>query len=355
MSGMASGTSSPSGLDTTSSLENALDQAIARRYGAASERGGKKRRNTPTAWPPAMRVEMARTPTERLPRLASTALAVPSRETALTVPAPRLRWKGIEVSDEFQEYAARVARGEQLEPYRGPVLSQPTPEFPWNVAHERLSLPPERASRVSQRLSLAPMAMSVAPPGAAESAAVYPERGRPLKTALSLGAAITSIVAALGFGAGATSSAANDFRVVTPAPGAIDGRPAAARDETLGSDLGQAPERVEGIGERQLDSLAAAQEAANRANGEPASSEAPRTPPRLSSASQASALRARPVAAPRSAAPASAPRLSIPQGAALPVTGGLSRGAVTSARPLDSSKGLDSGDLGSLFSDRPSF
>lgn len=45
----------------------------------------------------------------------------------------QLRWKGIEVSDEFLRYAARVARGEQLTPYRGQVLARAGVDFPWNA------------------------------------------------------------------------------------------------------------------------------------------------------------------------------------------------------------------------------
>lgn len=45
----------------------------------------------------------------------------------------RLSWRGIEVTEEFQEYALRVSRGEQLEPFRGQVLARPCPEFPWSA------------------------------------------------------------------------------------------------------------------------------------------------------------------------------------------------------------------------------
>jgi hypothetical protein len=50
----------------------------------------------------------------------------------------QLRWKGVEVSDEFLRYAARVAKGEQLSPYRGEVLARPNVDFPWSTA---LSVP----------------------------------------------------------------------------------------------------------------------------------------------------------------------------------------------------------------------
>jgi hypothetical protein len=43
----------------------------------------------------------------------------------------RLRWKGLDVSDEFLRYAERVARGEDLPPFAGRVLAKPNPAFPW--------------------------------------------------------------------------------------------------------------------------------------------------------------------------------------------------------------------------------
>jgi len=43
----------------------------------------------------------------------------------------RLRWKGLDVSDEFRSYAERVARGEELPPFEGRVLAEPNAAFPW--------------------------------------------------------------------------------------------------------------------------------------------------------------------------------------------------------------------------------
>jgi hypothetical protein len=45
--------------------------------------------------------------------------------------ATRLRWKGLDVSDEFREYAERIARGEDLPPFEGRVLAEPNAAFPW--------------------------------------------------------------------------------------------------------------------------------------------------------------------------------------------------------------------------------
>ena len=57
----------------------------------------------------------------------------------------RLRWRGLDVSDEFHQYAQRIARGEKLPPYAGQVLAQPDPRFPWQPgARSR----PSRRSRV---------------------------------------------------------------------------------------------------------------------------------------------------------------------------------------------------------------
>ncbi|MEY2931964.1 MAG: hypothetical protein RL033_2713 [Pseudomonadota bacterium] len=50
----------------------------------------------------------------------------------------RLRWKGLEVSDDFRNYADRVARGEDLPPFAGKILAEPDPAFPWDPSsHQR--------------------------------------------------------------------------------------------------------------------------------------------------------------------------------------------------------------------------
>jgi hypothetical protein len=181
MGSMGSGTNSPRGLDSSSSLELALDRAIAQRW-AGQERTGRKRRLSP--YPASLGLNY--TPTPKLPPATSAALAVPSRDTALAAMPTRLRWRGIEVTEEFQAYAARVERGEELAPYRGPVLSRACAEFPWSAAPPAMMLPP------------APLP-------------VYPERGRSLKTALWVTGALASIVGALGVGAGAASVPGNEL------------------------------------------------------------------------------------------------------------------------------------------------
>jgi hypothetical protein len=49
----------------------------------------------------------------------------------------RLRWKGLDVSDEFRSYAERVARGEDLPPFQGKILAEPDPAFPWDPTEQR--------------------------------------------------------------------------------------------------------------------------------------------------------------------------------------------------------------------------
>lgn len=56
----------------------------------------------------------------------------------------RLRWKGIDVSDEFRAYAERVARGEDLPPFEGNVLKEPHPSFPWEPGARRTTAPRQK-------------------------------------------------------------------------------------------------------------------------------------------------------------------------------------------------------------------
>ena len=107
----------------------------------------------------------------------------------------RLRWKGLDVSEEFRQYAERVARGEDLPPFEGRVLAEPNPAFPWGSGVQPEEPPKKRGSHpvmwsaaiavlgllgwslVSQSRSGAPdvpFATSVAPlsPTSAQSATV---------------------------------------------------------------------------------------------------------------------------------------------------------------------------------------
>lgn len=69
------------------------------------------------------------------------------RPGALSRAPGRLRWRGHEVSEEFQRYAERVASGEELAPYRGQVLARPCVDSPWG-APEPPPPPPARRSVV---------------------------------------------------------------------------------------------------------------------------------------------------------------------------------------------------------------
>lgn len=113
---METGFEGPCGADSVTSLERALDQAMERQTEAARHRSPRRQRSTPAA-----------------DSAAGAALALADQPGALQLAPARLRWRGMEVSDEFQRYAERVARGEDLPPWRGPILAEPCPEFPWGA------------------------------------------------------------------------------------------------------------------------------------------------------------------------------------------------------------------------------
>lgn len=95
-------------LDGASSLERALDEATERYSNALGQQRALRRAEARGA-----------------------ALAERSGHGALSLMPGRLRWRGLEVSEEFQRYAERVARGEELSPYRGQVLARYCAAFPW--------------------------------------------------------------------------------------------------------------------------------------------------------------------------------------------------------------------------------
>jgi hypothetical protein len=72
---------------------------------------------------------------------------------------PRLKWRGMDASAELREYAARVASGEDLPPYRGPILA--SGEFPWpaSAAPRRA---PESQSKILVTLELGLIVLSAA-------------------------------------------------------------------------------------------------------------------------------------------------------------------------------------------------
>jgi hypothetical protein len=80
---------------------------------------------------------------ERARPEAASALA----KAADVTPMPaRLRWKGLDVSDEFRQYAERVARGEDLPPFEGRVLAEPNPAFPWGAPPTEQEVAPRTGS-----------------------------------------------------------------------------------------------------------------------------------------------------------------------------------------------------------------
>jgi len=132
------------------------------------------------------------------------ALVVGCRETALARPA-RLHWRGIEVSEEFQRYAARVANGEQLAPWRGQVLARPCAEFPWAPN-----------TRVPQRPA-------------------SPLFGRSAKIGAMLLSAGAALLAAVGVGSGTASTVKDELDDVVPDHGVKTLRPAAPAEDALAS------------------------------------------------------------------------------------------------------------------------
>jgi hypothetical protein len=98
----------------STSLEKALDQAT-ERYSLAIQR----------------RVAARHAESQSSQTTALTLASAPTGSALVAI--TRLRWRGMDVSDEFQRYAARVARGEVLAPYRGQVLARPCVDFPWGA------------------------------------------------------------------------------------------------------------------------------------------------------------------------------------------------------------------------------
>lgn len=70
---------------------------------------------------------------------------------------PRLKWHGVDASTELREYAARIAAGEKLPPYRGPILANG--ESP-RARTEAPSAAPSDDSKAFVKLALALMVMT---------------------------------------------------------------------------------------------------------------------------------------------------------------------------------------------------
>jgi hypothetical protein len=73
---------------------------------------------------------------------------------------PDLKWRGIDASDELREYAARVASGEELPPFRGPILAGS--EVPRTVREPVPSGEMASDSKAFLKLALAAIVMSAA-------------------------------------------------------------------------------------------------------------------------------------------------------------------------------------------------
>jgi hypothetical protein len=162
---MQTGSESSIELEGGSSLEIALDRATERYRLAVLEGRSKKRARANDG------VSMA---------------LVTTRGMGMPTLPVRLKWRGVEVSEEFQVYAARVALGEELAPYRGPVLARPCSEFQWSSFQQQREQDPTE-----------PLA---GPPFAARS----------LKHAAWLFGIAGGMLAAIGLGSGAFSAPPSD-------------------------------------------------------------------------------------------------------------------------------------------------
>jgi hypothetical protein len=71
---------------------------------------------------------------------------------------PRLTWRGLDASPELREYAARIAAGEELPPFRGPILA--SPEAPPRSAPEASRPASGGDAKAFPKLALALIVMS---------------------------------------------------------------------------------------------------------------------------------------------------------------------------------------------------
>jgi hypothetical protein len=115
----------------------AANERIARETAARAAKAGSSavgaNANTPSP-EPGHAITLARSDAEALLALDSNEDSEGSQLARVTDKRTkgRLRWKGLEVSDEFRSYADRVARGEDLPPFTGKILAEPDPAFPWD-------------------------------------------------------------------------------------------------------------------------------------------------------------------------------------------------------------------------------
>ncbi len=123
-------------------------------YPGTGPNGGRSRQGTEETSGLRPVEQMVDAAIDRLAREYQATGVVHTEALAVRAPMPgaagRLRWKGIDVTDEFREYAERVARGEDLPPYTGKVLAEPHPSFPWEPGAQRKAS--RRASGVQAAL-----------------------------------------------------------------------------------------------------------------------------------------------------------------------------------------------------------
>jgi hypothetical protein len=74
---------------------------------------------------------------------------------------PRLKWHGVDASTELREYAARIAAGEKLPPFQGPILANgASPRALPATMSEGSSAAPADDSKAFVKLALALMVMT---------------------------------------------------------------------------------------------------------------------------------------------------------------------------------------------------
>jgi hypothetical protein len=133
----------------------------------------------------------------------------------------RLHWRGRELSPEFHEYALRVSRGENLEPFRGKLLADEARPLPGEPA-DALPLPWESANAVPLRskaprtigLLLAALALVVLVTGSLTS-----QEEAPAWSATAPASAASTVVASLQPSAQVVSS--SSLPALELAPGEV--------------------------------------------------------------------------------------------------------------------------------------
>jgi hypothetical protein len=159
-------------------LEQYLDREVERR----ARRRRRARRSTP---PGAAASAAARVTPAALARAAAPA---PVRATDAL---PWLMWRGTPVSPEFQQYAARVARGEACPPFQGRVLARSVLEVPVDPTQAAVLPRGDQGWSVAQTLLVIVLLLGVLL-GAATT--VFDQRGRQHEQAPALQAPLSGLL-----------------------------------------------------------------------------------------------------------------------------------------------------------------